>query len=263
MAHTKTHHSELNSVVPEELYRGLDAYLDAVDEVAPGRLVGLYGVGSLALGDFSAEHSNLDLVSVTDTALAPEQLRRLTPSHHKLQHGHRPARVCYLTWADLRVAPLDGLPVSYLGRARERGEGLATPMTWAILHDRALALRGPSHPVVHSDPDARRAWFHRSLQELSRRPGTLLWRPAVGARVLEAARLAQGAATGEVVSKTTAGKAALELVSSRHRRVLRDVLGFRHGAHTSMYWGPLERSKDAKGVIRSLLELAEAGGLTG
>jgi hypothetical protein len=46
-------------------------------------------------------------------------------------------------------------------------------------------------------------------------------------------------------------------VSSRHRRVVVDSVGYRQGAQTSMYWGPFERKYDALALARDLLRAAD------
>jgi hypothetical protein len=125
-------------------------------------------------------------------------------------------------------------------------------MTWRILAEHPVVLLGAEHPLVASDPEQLRAWFSNSLRKGPPRTASLLWRRNVGALVLDVARRSHGARTGQVVSKSDAASVAIEVVSTRHRRVLRDSLGFRHGAHTSMYWGPVERRSHAKGAAREL-----------
>ena len=90
--------------------------------------------------------------------------------------------------------------------------------------------------------------------------GLLVLRRAVAPLVLEAARLAQGAITGRVFSKSTAGEAVMPIVSTRQKRILTDAVGYRRGAQTSMYWGPFERKYDALTLVRDLLEAATSAG---
>jgi hypothetical protein len=88
------------------------------------------------------------------------------------------------------------------------------------------------------------------------RKGLLVMRRAVTPLVLEAARLAQGAVSGRLMSRTEAGESVGPLVSTRYRRILTDAVGFRAGAHTSMYWGPFERKYDALILLQDLAHLA-------
>ena len=134
---------------------------------------------------------------------------------------------------------------------------LATPMTRAILRQDPEALLGPDWPVVGYDEAAFRAWCRERLRAMvTGRKGLLVLRRAVTPMVLEASRLAQGAVTGRVFSKTEAGESIGMIVAPRYRRILTDAVGYRRGAQTSMYWGPFERKYDALVLLRDLLEVA-------
>jgi hypothetical protein len=134
---------------------------------------------------------------------------------------------------------------------------LATPMTRALLRQDPVALMGPDWPVVGYDEAAFRAWCADRLRTLvTTRKGLLVLRRAVTPLVLEASRLAQGAITGRVFSKSEAGESIGMIVAPRYRRILTDAVGYRRGAQTSMYWGPFERKYDALVLLRDLLDVA-------
>ncbi|HET6875154.1 MAG TPA: hypothetical protein VFH70_10265, partial [Acidimicrobiales bacterium] len=134
--------------------------------------------------------------------------------------------------------------------------GLDTPLTRALLREEAVAFLGPDWPVVSYDDRTYRAWCRSSLERLvADAHGLMVMRRGVSPLVLQAARLAQGAATGRVFSKSEAGETATSLVPIHVRRILNDAVGYRNGANTSMYWGPFERKYDA---LRLLRELAAA-----
>ncbi len=134
---------------------------------------------------------------------------------------------------------------------------LATPMTRALLRQDPVALMGPDWPVVGYDEAAFRAWCSDRLRALvTGRKGLLVLRRAVTPMVLEASRLAQGAITGRVFSKSEASESIGMIVAPRYRRILTDAVGYRRGAQTSMYWGPFERKYDALVLLRDLLEAA-------
>jgi hypothetical protein len=214
----------------------------------------VYAVGSLALGDFSARQSNIDLVVVAEPRLDAGQISRLAQAGRGLHRAHRDADVWYATWEDLDAAG-PGVTES------TGGIPLATPLTRAILRHDPMALFGPDWPVVGHDPDALQRWSAGQLQALAAAShGLLVLRRAVAPLVLEAARLAQAAITGRVFSKSAAGEAVMPIVSTRQRRILTDAVGYRRGAQTSMYWGPFERKYDALTLVRDLLEAATSGG---
>jgi hypothetical protein len=134
---------------------------------------------------------------------------------------------------------------------------IATPMTRALLRQDPVALMGPDWPVVGYEEADFRAWCSDRLRALvTNRKGLLVLRRAVTPVVLEASRLAQGAITGRVFSKSEAGESIGMIVAPRYRRILTDAVGYRGGAQTSMYWGPFERKYDALVLLRDLLDVA-------
>jgi hypothetical protein len=247
-------------VVPDAITTRIQDYLAAMEIVAPARVAAVYGVGALALNDFSPRQSNIDLVVVADPRLDPAELARLTKATRGLRRAGRPAEVWHVAWEDLDVN----------GPGSTGGDGaagapainpLATPMTRAILRHDPMALFGPDWPVVGYDPAAFRAWAVARLQALvSAAHGLLVLRRAVTPLVLEAARLTQAAITGRVLSKSEAGELAMPIVSVRHQRLLTDAVGYRQGAQFGMYWGPFERKYDALTLLRDLLEAASSPG---
>jgi hypothetical protein len=222
----------------------VDGYLSTARQAVPDRLAAVYLVGGVALGDFSHKQSNVDLVVVGDPAFSPIERQELEKAERPLRRAGRPARVWYTTWEELA----DGEP---------GGSGIDTPMTRAMLRNDAIAMYGPDWPVVAFDSDRYRRWCVDELQAVVRgTDGLMLLRRTVTTLVLQGARLAQGAVTGKVFSKSAAGETVGPLVPVHFRRILTDGVGYRRGAQTSMYWGPFERKYDARALLRRLLEVA-------
>ena len=73
--------------LPAEVAKVISAYLRLMGESLPGRITGLYLVGSLALDGFQPGQSDIDFVAVTDTALTPVQLARLGQLHNRLRRA--------------------------------------------------------------------------------------------------------------------------------------------------------------------------------
>jgi hypothetical protein len=216
-----------------------------IERVAPGQLAAVYMVGGAALGDFSPRQSNIDLVVVGEPPLSPSQVTELRRAERPLARARRPAAVWYAGWDVIADGP-SGDPATW--------PDLETPLTRALLREEAVAYAGPDWPVVAYDEDEYRDWCRRSLERLAGEDhGFMVMRWGVASLVLQAARLAQGAATGRVFSKTEAGDTATSLVPVHFRRILHDASGYRNGATTSMYWGPFERKYDARQLIRQLV----------
>jgi hypothetical protein len=217
--------------------------MKALERLAPGQIAAVYMVGGVALADFSPRLSNIDLVVVSDRPLDAAQTATLRQAERGLVRVRRAPGLWYTSWE------------AVAGGRTPSDSALDTPMTRQLLRDEALALTGPDWPVVAYDEAEFRTWCARELSALAAAPhGLMLMRRGVASLVLQAARLAQGAVTGRVLSKSEAGQTAISLVPSHFRRILTDAAGFRGGAHTSMYWGPFERKYDARELIRHLLD---------
>lgn len=232
----------------------VDGYLSTARRVAPQRFAAVYLVGGVALGDFSAKQSNVDLVVVADppfSAADPftaDERQRLAKAERPLQRAGRPPALWYTTWAELA----EGSP---------GGSGIDTPMTREMLRTDAIAVYGPDWPVVAFDDEQYRRWCVGQLQTvIDLASGLMLLRRDVTPLVLQGARLAQGALTGKVFSKSVAGESVRPLVPDHFRRILTDAVGYRRGAQTSMYWGPFERKYDARALLRRLTEMAAPAG---
>jgi hypothetical protein len=233
-------------VLPAVVTGPVAALSTAVQKVAPDRLAAVYLVGGTALGDFSARQSNFDVVVVSDPPLAPAEVVSLRRAERRLERAGRPAAIWHTGWQALADGPT-GDPA---GR-----HALETPLTRALLREEAIAVSGPDWPVVAFDEADYRHWCRAQLRHLAATAeGLMVMRKGVAPLVLQAARLAQGAATGRVFSKSEAGDTAVALVPLHFRRILADAVGYRHGANTSMYWGPFERKYDAQKLIGALVE---------
>lgn len=220
-------------------------YLEAVGSALPDRLAALYLVGGVALADYSPRQSNLDLVVVCDPPLDATEEGLLRRAERRMVRAGRPPAVWYAGWDVIADGP-SGDPAAW--------PALETPLTRALLQEEAVAYTGPDWPVVAFDEADYREWCRRSLEELvAAEQGLLVMRRDVTPLVLQAARLALGATTGRVYSKSEAGEAGTSLVPPHFRRILHDAAGYRNGANTSMYWGPFERKYDARQLLRELV----------
>lgn len=224
----------------------------------------VYGVGSVALGDWVAHLSNLDVVAVADRAWEPATVARLRPAVHALAVRGRPARVAWVTWEDLAGDPAGSQAPVVVGRRAVPTAELVNPMTWHILRTAAVCVRGPEYPDVWSG-DVRDwaeqrilQWWPGQVAAWTRNPTSLWWRRQTCGPVLEVARLSVVTASGRVLSKLEAGESLLDGARTTVQRILKDSIGYRQGARVSMYWGPFERKNDAVNWVRTVI--AQHGG---
>lgn len=243
-----------SAAIHPEVGRSVDRYLAVADRLLPGRLCGLYLVGSTALGAYRPGRSDIDFVAVVDGGLSPAELRRLRLV--QLASGIRTAAPAlarcrlalpgtvngaFVAAADLatpvtRIRPL----ASHVGRGFTVGGAFdVNPVMWKVLSERGIAVRGPRPAELGLDPEPARlrAWNHDNLHAYWQRGAEAVlagrsrrWLPArrsaVAWGVLGAPRLHHTMATGEVVSKEAAGEYALEVFASRWHPVIREGLAY-------------------------------------
>ena len=250
--------------------------LAILEELAPGRIEGLYLIGSVAYDDFHLHTSDVDFVAVSADDTGPPTIEVLEQVHRRLkEQGPKRPHIdgWYVTWSQLRTHP-DDLPE--LLQAHEGGVHLARPsvIEWSTFAgddpgNRAVPVRGPERPDAWSDPEAARAYSIRNLDEYWNRrwlrqqralhPYAFLslgnWGIEWG--VLGVARLDLTIETGRVTSKSGGGEHALERFGDdeRWRRIVEEALRIRRAeGGPSRYRSPWTRRKDALAFEAMIIE---------
>ena len=207
--------------------RVVDYYLHAADAAVPNLVEGLYLEGSVALGDFQPDSSDIDFVAVTAEPLSPAALAQLERVHGRVRE--RFPRPCfdgiYLTWQDLARAPSE-VTVSARcldGKFRAAPIEPPSPVSWHTVARYGIACRGPQPKDLDivSDDETLAAWTDGNLASY--------WTPLVasashlGSRwglisltaygtvwiVGGVSRLHYTLATGDIASKASACRHAL------------------------------------------------------
>ncbi|PSK97194.1 nucleotidyltransferase-like protein [Murinocardiopsis flavida] len=250
-----------------------DAFLYDVDREAPGLVEGLYLTGSVALGDFRPHASDVDFVVVTARRPTDTEHTALRRVHARMRSRFRRPQFngVHLTWDDLIADPRDCGPVAAVlgGRFRARSAADVNPVTWHVLAERGVVIRGPQ-PVeldVWDEPEYLRAWSFGNLDEQWRR-----WRTRAGRLVtprglaslgslapswgvLSVSRLHFTLRTGEITSKSGAGAYALHAFPDRWERIVNECLRVRRGSPLpSLYRSAPARRRAALDYIEMVLD---------
>ena len=214
--------------------------IDRLDAHFPDRLEAFYLVGSIALGDFQEAVSDVDFVAVLE---GEPDLAILAVIHAELARDH-PDLHCdgiYLRSGELSRPP-GGVGVELRdGRLLPASPGERHPVTWLILADHGVVLRGrpPDDSWIMADREAARqhsrinmqtywrAWLAARRRLLSPSGLSLLGDKAVAWGCLGIARLHATIATGAVPSKTAAGRHALKAFPG-HARIIEEAVRLRN-----------------------------------
>ena len=284
--------------LPPSVARAVERYLGDADRLLPGRVVGFYVVGSVALGAHRDGRSDVDFVAVLGgadgngadgdrgAALDRRELRRIRTLH--VRSGLRTATAAlrarrsplsgtcngvFVRPADL-ARPVTGIvPVAHhVGTTFSTGPAGSdvSPVAWKVLAERGIAVRGPAPGTLPLDPEPGRLreWnlgnlhgYWRPWAEGVRRAprARFRWRPrwwtAWGA--LGAPRLHRTIATGEVVSKETAGEHALDAFPARWHPLVADALAYRRGEPPVLRMPPEERARRTADFVSAVIADAE------
>lgn len=219
-------------MVPAVVVRATTAYLRAADRLLPGRVVGCYIVGSVALDAYRDGRSDIDVLAVLDD----EQVSRADVRRLRLLHVSQVPRllgrvvtgsglsatcdVSFVRRRDLTLPVTTIQPVaSHTGHEFRVAEAFdVNPVMWQILAARGIAVRGPAPDALGLDPEPAvlRAWNLNNLRDYwsaradalerrSRSRGRFATSSQIAWCVLGPLRLHATIATGEVVSKEAAG----------------------------------------------------------
>ena len=133
-------------MLPALASEAVDVLLERVDRALPGRVDGFYVVGSVSLGGFRSQRSDVDFVAIINGALGNRELRRLRRAHLaccasavcQTVPRRRWPLICngvYVTATDPARSPLEVTPIaSHVAGRFLVGEGFdVNPVTWHTL----------------------------------------------------------------------------------------------------------------------------------
>ncbi|WP_454197121.1 aminoglycoside adenylyltransferase domain-containing protein [Nocardia sp. Marseille-Q1738] len=239
-------------------------YLSSIDAEMPDFIEGLYLEGSVAFGDFRENASDIDFIAVTEEKPDTAAAAALGRVHEKLRKQRRKPYFdgFYLTKKDLALGPdrAEGGPVSHEGVLHEGSHpDQYSPVLWHTLARYGLPFRGPqvSELEIWADDDALAEWQNNNLDRywssgldrasrlLSTQGALLLSDYGTVWTVSGIARIHYTIATGDLTSKTGAGRHAREVFSDQWHPIIDEALRIRTGdTRRSHYRNRFARRRD-------------------
>jgi nucleotidyltransferase-like protein/aminoglycoside adenylyltransferase-like protein len=214
--------------LPADVREATQRHLAALDTAAPGLVTSLYLTGSVTLGDYQPGRSDIDFMAFTTRPVTePDVVALLAGVHRSLPGGlHYDGN--YVAQAALPKVPDDEPPAPHVVNGEFHGSDpnhQLTPATWTEFSRYGIGVRGPlaASLGVEIPRDRLSQWtlgnlngYWRSRASEGLAHGRTL---AAGAAVdghlaawvaLGAARLHYTLATGDITSKSGAGRYAIE-----------------------------------------------------
>jgi len=240
-----------------------------VERFAPGLLIGLHLVGSVADGDFQTGRSDLDFVAVLAHPAYGDELEALSLVHRSYAaDGTLPLLDgIWITEADLSAGP-DAVregPTTHDNRFAFIGHGNRNPVTWTTLR-RARSIVGALDATsLWADAGRLKAWTRQNVEDYWARWLAAAQKPLspLGLRALRGSLAAWGVLglsrmlytlrTGEVTSKTVAGEWVLGMVGPHWQGIVAEARRIRRTGRGRM--SPIRRRRDSLAFMAMLLEM--------
>lgn len=231
--------------MPQAVRSSLDVWLSHHDRLLPGLIDGLYVVGSAALDDWQ-EESDIDVIAFTSAAPRTEQVEKLATAHADTigQLGAVKIDGPRLLWTDISTNPAPVVRPWSLDGEFNHDDGCfeLNPVMWYTLANYGQAVRGPEASELSVATDAttlsdfiqeNTATYWRSVADgvtaAANDPERDTFAPEMTAwAVLGVARMLFTARTGDVASKSAAGR-WLATDYPKHEKLIDHALGIRQG----------------------------------
>lgn len=237
---------------PESIRQQVGGVEEALAEILGERLVGLYLHGSLAMGCFHPERSDIDLIGVSEGGLFPEEARELAGRFLTLSGEPSPLEFHLLSTEDLatwrfptpfRFHYSEGWRERYT-QAVATGELPPMPETdpdlaahLMVLHLRGVVLRGPE--IAETFPQvAHRDYLTAVLADAREAAEQIVTNPVSG--VLNLCRVWLYATGRQVTSKAEGGEWVLAraALAPAHRALIHLALARYRGESQHLAFDP-------------------------
>jgi hypothetical protein len=245
----------------------LDEALSGLDRELSGLVEGFYLVGSVALGGFNPRISDIDFVAVLNRPALAGDWQALYRIHRAIARNYPAWKLdgIYLQPSDLgcRAGEPQAFPAFQDGRMEPSRTFELNPVTWWILKERGIALRGVRADELPFSVDwaGLLQWMHGNLNSYWKpwtvqptRLLTLLSDYGLQWAVLGVLRQFYSSREGEIVTKTQAGEYALTCLEERWHPVIREALALREGHRPLKRRLRLQRALDARGLLREVIQ---------
>jgi hypothetical protein len=216
-------------------------FLSLADEALPGLVEALYLHGSLGFGEWYDGRSDVDYVAVLGRRPDDATVTRLGEVHEEVSSTFRHPAFdgFHLTWEDLARPPeaCPDVPCTQGGLFHEEARLDVHPVTWHELARHGVVVRGPATaevPIWTDDAvlrsytrDNLAGYWREAADSLARFPAEAGKPDIVAWCVLGVSRLHHLLATGELTSKTGAGRYAMSRFGGRWRPIVTEALALR------------------------------------
>jgi hypothetical protein len=221
----------------------------------PGLVTGLYLHGSVALRAFDPHFSDVDFLAFMSRRCTRFDLNNLAEIHQFVaaEYPWPALEGCYLQWEELGQAEenIATYPYYHEGQLRSDGHGGVNAVTWWIIKNRGVVLLGPNPQEMPFEVSGD-SLISYTLSNLNtywaafltqpRRMSWLLSNDGIQWIVLGVLRQYYTLREQQIISKVAAGVDALENLSPKWHRIVKEAVNIRQRVGSSLYQNRVSRA---------------------
>jgi hypothetical protein len=261
----------MSAPVPEIIQPLLAEYMSLLDEKLPGFISASYLQGSIALGAFNEQHSDVDLIAFIGRVWTTGDLEILKEIHQTINTAYPrwPLEVVYLQWpGQTRPEQVVRPYLQYLnGQIDLITDFDLNEVTWWVLKNQGITLRGPEPQDLGFEVDwsALIATMHHNHNTYwvqfttnPRRIAYMLTDEGLQWAVLGVLRQLYSFKEHHITSKSGAGHYALQHLPPKWHRLIQEAINIREKEQPSLYKSKVRRANAAVRFLRYVSELCNS-----
>ncbi|MEM9952090.1 MAG: aminoglycoside adenylyltransferase domain-containing protein [Chloroflexota bacterium] len=251
--------------LPQDVSEILSILIEKIQQTAPELLNGLYLYGSLALGAYQSEKSDIDFVVTFNHPCTEDDFKILQQIHLEIRIGYPQATLdgCYIQADDLLKSPHEIVSYPYFdGESLQMGQHDLNLVTWWLLQHHGITVFGDEDTLRYINvkwgelehkmhQNLNSYWHdwatHPDKFAMLKHDGAIEW------AVLGVLRLFYSFREKNIVSKVDAGKYALKHIASKWHPLIDDALRIRDG-QSSIYEDKVHRQQEAQMFLQTIID---------
>lgn len=257
----------MDSRIPDVIQPLLQSYLHSLEKEVPDLVKAIYLHGSVALGAFDADQSDIDFVAILSRRCTDDDQARLRKIHQAVaaEYPRWQLEGGYVQAEDLgkpqnEIVPY---PAFHDGKWQAAGHFEANDVTWWVIKNRGIALLGPNPQALDFTVD-----WEVLLQNMRDNLNTywatwtknpiymayLLKDEAIQWAVLGVLRQYYSFQENAITSKIGAGEYALQKLPVEWYPIVQEALNIRAQLPGSLYRSKIKRSREAVALLKFIQE---------
>jgi hypothetical protein len=235
-------------MIPEPILPIVDDYITLMNARLPDRLDAFYIVGSIALGEFNEQFSDVDFITVLNRKVTPGEIEELRNLHRFIDGNHPRWKMSgsYIQRCDLGKPHHQIEPYPYYqdGVFYPNSHSGLNPVTWWELKNHGIAVAGtePQELPFTVDWDQLVLWMKKNMNSYwahwTTQPARILtmysnW--GIQWAVLGILRQLYTFQESSITTKVRAARYALGCLPARWHKLVQEAIDIREGKKESAY----------------------------